>query len=75
VTNGETSVEPVQIDGDPGLWVEGAGHALIYPGGFSERRAILIHGNVLLWVHGDLTLRLEGKLTKAQALRLAQAVR
>ena len=75
VTDGETSVEPVRIDGDPGLWVEGPRHALIYPGGFSERRPILIHGNVLLWVHGDLTLRLEGKLAKAQALRLARAIR
>jgi hypothetical protein len=75
VTDGETSVEPVRIDGDPGLWVEGPRHALIYPGGFSDRRPILIHGNVLLWVHGDLTLRLEGKLTKAQALRLARSTR
>ena len=71
----ETRVEPVRIDGDPGLWVEGPTHALIYPGGPGEPRTILIHGNVLLWVHGDLTLRLEGKLTKGQALRLARAIR
>jgi hypothetical protein len=75
VTDGETSVEPVRIDGDPGFWVEGPRHALIYPGGSGERRTVLIHGNVLLWVHGNLTLRLEGKLTKAQALRLARAIR
>ena len=31
-----------------------------------------IPGNVLLWVRGPVTLRLEGKLTKAQALELAQ---
>jgi hypothetical protein len=75
VTDSETSVEPVRIDGDPGFWVEGPRHALIYPGGYGERRTILIHGNVLLWVHGDLTLRLEGKLTKAEALRVARTVR
>jgi len=75
VADGETSVEPVRIDGDPGFWVEGPRHALIYPGGSGEQRTILIHGNVLLWVHGDLTLRLEGKLTKAEALGLARAIR
>jgi hypothetical protein len=75
VTDGETSVEPVRIDGDPGFWIEGPRHALIYPGGFGEPRTILIHGNVLLWVHGDLTLRLEGKLTKEQALDVARTIR
>jgi hypothetical protein len=75
VTDAETSVEPVRIDGDPGLWVEGPRHALIYPGASGEPRTILIHGNVLLWVHGDLTLRLEGKLTREQALQLARAIR
>jgi hypothetical protein len=28
-------------------------------------------GNVLLWTHGDVTLRLEGRLTRAEAVRLA----
>ena len=74
VTAAETRVEPVQIDGEPGLWVEGGTHVLVYPGS-TEPPATLIHGNVLLWVHGNLTLRLEGKLTKAQALRLAREIR
>jgi hypothetical protein len=71
----ETRVEPVRVDGSPGLWVEGATHALIYPGGAPEPQTILIHGNVLLWVHGRLTLRLEGKLDKDDALRLARSIR
>jgi hypothetical protein len=36
---------------------------------------VLIRGNVLLWVHGPLTLRLEGKFTKAQALEIARSIR
>jgi hypothetical protein len=28
-------------------------------------------GNVLIWTHGDVTLRLEGPLTQAEAVRLA----
>ena len=74
----ETRIEPVRIGSEPGLWLEGPTHVLMYldrnrvP---HERRAILIHGNVLLWVHGALTLRLEGKLTRAEALRLARSIR
>jgi hypothetical protein len=30
---------------------------------------------VLLWEHGPLTLRLEGELTLAQALRIARSFR
>jgi hypothetical protein len=73
-TTPETRVEPVRVGDDPGLWVAGGTHVLVYPGAEAPP-ATLIHGNVLLWVHGGLTLRLEGKLTKAQALRLARTIR
>jgi hypothetical protein len=71
---GRTDVERLQVDGRPALWLEGAPHVLQY---FDRRRGlreepILIRGNVLLWVRGPVTLRLEGKLTKAQALELAR---
>ncbi len=75
---GETLIQPVRIDGDSGLWLEGQIHTLTYldrNGRFRQGRTILIHGNVLLWVHGDLTLRLEGKLTKREALQLARTIR
>ncbi len=70
---GRTDVERLRVDGQPALWLEGAPHVLQY---FDRRRGfreepILIRGNVLLWVRGPVTLRLEGKLTKAQALELA----
>jgi hypothetical protein len=71
-----TTVEPVQVNGAHGLWIEGPPHTLTNfdrRRGFQER-PILIRGNVLLWVQGGLTLRLEGKLTKAQALALARRV-
>ena len=72
-----TAVEGARVGGDPALWLEGGPHTLTYVdrgGGFRER-AILIHGNVLLWVHGPLTLRLEGSLTKDEALALARLTR
>jgi len=74
---GKTVIEPVRVDAADGLWLEGGSHTLTYfdrSFGFREQ-TILIHGNVLLWVRGDLTLRLEGKLTKAQAIDLARRVR
>jgi hypothetical protein len=74
---GETMIESVHVDGHAGFWLEGGTHTLQYFDrrlGFREQR-VLIHGNVLLWVRGGLTLRLEGKLTKDQAIALARRVR
>lgn len=73
----KTHVEPVRVAGEPGLWVEGPPHTLTYfsrSGEFRER-TVKIHGNVLLWTHGPVTVRLEGRITKAQALRAAREIR
>jgi hypothetical protein len=73
----KTVIEPVLVNGEPGLWLEGGPHTLTYfnrRGEFQER-TVLIRGNVLLWVHGELTLRLEGKLTKDQALDISRVIR
>ncbi len=67
--------EPTRVGKAQGVWVEGV-HTLSYFDrrlGFRER-PVRIRGNVLLWVRGPLTLRLEGRLTKEQALALAHRV-
>jgi hypothetical protein len=64
-----SSVEPVEI-GDGGYWLSGAQHVTYVPS-LPPRYA----GNVLLWQRGDVTLRLEGALTKAQALAIARSLR
>jgi hypothetical protein len=72
-----TVIASVEIRGRPGLWLEGVPHVLTWidrDTGYHER-PILVRGNVLLWVRGDLTLRLEGRLSKAQALELARSIR
>ena len=72
-----TVIEPARVGRAEGLWIEGAPHVLTWidrETGYRER-PILIRGNVLLWLRGDLTLRLEGRLTKAQALELASTIR
>ncbi len=63
----EQSVERVEVDGEPGIWVEGR-H--VVSGLFGEPR---LAGNVLLWEQDGLTMRLEGRVTKEQALALARS--
>lgn len=73
---GKTTIEPVTVNGQPGLWLEGGPHTLTYLGrdlGFRER-TVLIHGNVLLWLRNGITMRLEGKLTRTQVLSIARRV-
>ena len=72
-----TVIEPVLVNGESGLWLEGGPHTLTYfnPRGEFRERTVLIRGNVLLWTDGQRTLRLEGRLTKAEALRLGRLIR
>ena len=67
-------VEPVRVEGERGLWLEGPPHTLTYFNGRGEfqERTVKITGNVLLWTHGPVTLRLAGRISRAQALRLAR---
>jgi hypothetical protein len=71
-----SSVEPVRVNGESGLWVEGPPHTLTYfnTNGEFQERTVKITGNVLLWTQGPVTLRLEGRISKAQALRIAHRI-
>jgi hypothetical protein len=62
-------VERVEVDGQPGIWVEGE-HVVSELFGLPR-----LAGSVLLWEQAGLTLRLEGRLTKNQALDIARGVR
>jgi hypothetical protein len=61
-------VDRVEVDGRPGIWVEGR-HVVSELFGLPR-----LSGNALLWEQDDLTLRLEGRLTQEQALELARSV-
>jgi hypothetical protein len=73
---GGARVESVVVNGEPGFWIEGA-HELIYvgPGGEPITSRTRLAGNVLLWQHGSVTLRVEADISKAQALAIALSVR
>ena len=72
-----TRVEEVRIDGRLGYWIEGEAHLFFYrdPTGQPRNETIRLAGNVLLWEQDDLIMRLEGALSKEQALRIAASVR
>lgn len=72
-----TRLEEVSVNGAFGLWIEGAPHVVLFQDRSGRVRELTtrLAGNVLLWTRGDLTLRLEGELTKARALELARSIR
>jgi hypothetical protein len=73
---GGTIVEELEVDGAPGLFLTGEPHGFAYTtadGSFHDEPVYLAR-DVLLWERGPLTLRLEGELTREQALELAESV-
>ena len=71
-----TTVEEVSVDGERGLFVTGDDHYVMF---VDENSSITdeptyLAGTVLLWNRGPLLLRLEGDLTRAEAVELAESV-
>ncbi len=68
-------IEPVTVRNGPGYWISGGPHVLILrtPGG-EWRDEQRLAGNTLLWVNRDLTLRLEGDISKETALLIAESM-
>ena len=77
VLGGGVRLEQVTVAGGPGYWFEGEPHQLFFAdsdGQFHEDRSRLA-GNTLVWVQGDLTLRLESALSRDASIRLAESLR
>jgi hypothetical protein len=71
-----TRVETVTVDGAPGLFVSGDQHFVMFldaTGAVADDQTYLA-GTVLLWNRGELLLRLEGDLSRAQAITLAESI-
>jgi hypothetical protein len=71
-----TTVEEVTVGGERGLFITGDEHFVMFLDedfNITDEPTYLA-GTVLLWNHGDLLLRLEGDLTRAEALELARDV-
>jgi hypothetical protein len=69
-----TKVQPVTVNGSSGAWLSRP-HVVMFTdqdGQFRESTARLA-GKTLIWQRGSLTLRLEGNLTKEEALHIARS--
>jgi hypothetical protein len=76
VVGSATAVSEADVDGAPGIWLEGATHFL-YLGrnGVVDDLPIAVHGNVLLWQRDGLIYRLQGQVDERDAIRIAESVR
>jgi hypothetical protein len=72
-----THVTHVRVAGEPGLYLSGAPHQLLFENAAGDftTDAVRLAGNVLVWQHGRLTLRIEGAGTLRRALALARSLR
>jgi hypothetical protein len=64
----ETGLQRVEVGGHQGIWIAGK-HAVQFTFGQPE-----LAGNVLLWEQSGVTLRLDGRIDLASALRIARSV-
>ena len=70
-------VGEVTVGGLPGYWFSGEPHFFTYQDarGNDRDEQTRLAGNTLNWQRGDLTLRLEGQITRQQALAIAESMR
>ena len=72
----EDQVHPVSVNGRRGVWVAGP-HDVIYVGRDGQIRdeSARLAGNTLIWQLGNVSLRLEGALSREAALEIALTTR
>ena len=70
-----TSVTHLEVNGHEALWISGGRHYFAYIERDRQAQAAPLYlvGNALIWMRDGLTLRLEGKLSRAEALRIARS--
>lgn len=70
-----TDTERVVVEGEPGVWFEGAPHVFLYQDdGDPVEETMRLVEHALVWQRGPLTLRLEGDISKREALEIARSV-
>jgi hypothetical protein len=72
-----TTAERVRVNGDPGVWISGRPHELVYrdANGTIDIDTLRLAGNTLVWRHGAVLVRIEAHVSKASALRIARSMR
>jgi hypothetical protein len=72
-----TTAKAVSVNGDPGVWIAGRPHEILYrdPNGQVRPDTLRLAGNTLIWRHGEVLVRLEAHVPLATALRIARSMR
>ncbi len=72
-----TRVSELRVEGDEAVWIAGAPHFFAYmaPDGSVRENRTRVAENVLVLERGRLLVRIEGELTRTQAIRLARTLR
>jgi len=70
-------IEPLEVDGRRGIWIEGAPHFFFYrtPDGTVIDSELRLAENVLLLERGRLLVRVEGAMERDRALAIARSLR
>jgi Domain of unknown function (DUF4367) len=74
--SGAGEVQFLTVAGGPGYWLPTT-HQLFYTdrSGTPQQEQARLAGSTLIWQQGDVTYRLEGQLTRDQAIRIAESMR
>ena len=71
-----TNVRQVTVNDQHALWIYGGDHYVFFVN--QDKHAVdvpgHVAGNTLLWVEGDVTIRLEANIPEADALRIAESM-
>lgn len=72
-----TTAEPVRVNADPGVWIAGRPHEIVYrdPNGNPDTDTLRLAGNTLIWRHGAVLVRIEADVSKRAALQIARSMR
>lgn len=75
--NAGVTVTPTTVSGEPGYWIAGGDHMLIYVDeeGREQFEMTRLVGDTLIWEQAGLTLRLENAPSLESARRVAESVR
>lgn len=69
-----TTITPVVVHGSQGYFMTGARHFIyMAPTRIIREERVRLARDVILWEHGRLTLRVEGDLTRDEALKIARS--
>lgn len=72
----ESTLEEVRVNGHPGFWIAGKPHVFFFidAKGSFRQETMRLATNTLIFDNGGTVVRIEGDLTKAQAMEIARSL-